>query len=93
VEGAQFLPDDEKADLIKKRFKEYFLKNYPAFPEFTEDSAMDEAGLAISLKTKPEYLGKDIEDPNQYSIQQAKLRTEEDHRLNLAEIKKQGVRK
>lgn len=27
-----------------------------------------------------------------YSIQQAKLRTEEDHRLTLAEKKKQGVK-
>ena len=31
-------------------------------------------------------------DPSQYSIQQAKLRTEEDHRLKLAEEKKEGVK-
>jgi hypothetical protein len=35
----------------------------------------------------------DILDESIYSIQQAKLRTEEDHRLKLAEEKKQNVRK
>ena len=34
----------------------------------------------------------DILDPTQYSIQQAKLRTEEDHRMKLAEEKKMGIR-
>jgi hypothetical protein len=34
----------------------------------------------------------DIIDESIYSIQQAKLRTEEDHRLKLAEEKKQHVR-
>jgi hypothetical protein len=32
-------------------------------------------------------------DAKAYSIQQAKLRTEEDHRLSLAEKKKEKVRK
>jgi hypothetical protein len=35
----------------------------------------------------------DITDTSVYSIQQAKLRTEEDARLKLAEEKKQGVRR
>lgn len=35
----------------------------------------------------------DIEDPSVYSIQQSKLRTEEDARMKLAEEKKQGIRR
>ena len=39
-----------------------------------------------------EDVNDDIHDANQYSIQQAKLRTEEDHRMQLAEEKKEGVK-
>lgn len=39
-----------------------------------------------------EDVNDDIIDPSQYSIQQAKLRTEEDHRLKLAEEKKENVK-
>lgn len=52
---------------------------------------MDEASLAITIKTK-EPLGQDVTDPTIYSIQLSKLRTEEDHRLSLADRKKQKVR-
>jgi hypothetical protein len=52
---------------------------------------LDEAALSLTLKTK-EPINMDILDPSQYSIQQAKLRTEEDHRLSLAEKKKEKVR-
>ena len=34
----------------------------------------------------------DVTDPTIYSIQQSKLRTEEDHRLNLADKKKERER-
>jgi len=54
--------------------------------------ALEESSLAISMKCK-EPVGLDILDPTIYSIQQAKLRTEEDHRMSLAEKKKEGVRK
>ncbi len=47
--------------------------------------------FAISLRGIPEN-ARDITDATQYSIQQAKLRTEEDHRLKMAELKKEGVR-
>ena len=86
------MPADEKVNVIKKKLAEYFQKNPPVFPDLTEDLALDEAALAITIKTN-EPTGVDINDPTIYSIQQAKLRTEEDHRLNLAEIKKEGVRK
>jgi hypothetical protein len=54
------------------------------------DLAMDEAALSITMKTN-EPLDQDA-DHTAYSIQQSKLRTEEDHRLTLAERKKEKVR-
>lgn len=47
--------------------------------------------LSTQLKLT-EDVNEDIADPNQYSIQQAKLRTEEDHRVRLAEEKKESVK-
>ena len=52
--------------------------------------AMDDSLLAVSLRVPKNVV--DITDESCYSIQQAKLRTEEDHRLKLAEEKKQNVR-
>lgn len=46
----------------------------------------------MSLRGFPDVC-QDILDTSVYSIQQAKLRTEEDHRLKLAEEKKEGVRR
>ena len=43
--------------------------------------------FSVSLRGFPD-LPVDIIDASQYSIQQSKLRTEEDHRLKLAEEKK-----
>lgn len=75
-----------------KKFKEFCDANPPVFDDIDEGKmAMDEAALAISIKTKDET-GIDVEDANMYSIQQAKLRTEEDARLSLADKKKQRVR-
>lgn len=51
---------------------------------------MDKSVLQQELKIPKD--ADDITDHAQYSIQQAKLRTEEDHRLKLAEEKKAGVR-
>lgn len=52
---------------------------------------VDEAALAITIKTK-EPLGQDVTDPTIYSIQMDKMKTEEDHRLSLADRKKGKVR-
>ena len=57
-----------------------------------DSMGLEESSLAISMKCK-EPVGLDVTDPTIYSIQQSKLRTEEDHRLSLAEQKKEGVRK
>ena len=56
------------------------------FPPIDEELTLDEAALAISLKLQEPT--EDDADPKAYSIQQSKLRTEEDHRMNLAEKKK-----
>ena len=53
---------------------------------------LDETLFSVSLRGFPDICD-DITDTSVYSIQQSKLRTEEDHRLKLAEEKKQGVRK
>lgn len=87
------MPLEEKEQLIVKRTNDYFYVNPPVFVEISEaEHGLDEAALAISLKLK-EPTGLDVTDPTIYSIQQSKLRTEEDHRLSLADRKKEGVRK
>lgn len=92
VEGAQFMPSEEKEELKIKKTKQHQIDNPAVYPEVNElEMALDEASLSITLKLK-EPTGKDVEDPTIYSIQESKLRTEEDHRLTLAEKKKQGVR-
>lgn len=66
--------------------------NEPYFPDVDKDQeCINPAFLAASVRLTEE-VNVDITDPNLYSIQQAKLRTEEDHRMKLAEEKKQGVR-
>ena len=53
---------------------------------------LDETIFSVSIRGLPDD-AQDILDHNVYSIQQSKLRTEEDHRLKLAEEKKQSVRR
>ena len=91
VEGANFMPAEEKKQVSIKRRKQYQEEHKPIFSDINDaDLAMDEAALSITMKTT-EPLGQDA-DPTAYSIQQSKLRTEEDHRLTLAERKKEKVR-
>jgi hypothetical protein len=64
---------------------EYHEKNPTILPEpILEEHGLDEPALAVTLKTK-EPVNVDVEDTNMYSIQQSKLKTEEDHRQALAE--------
>jgi len=56
-----------------------------------DNDGINHGKLAIPLKLTDD-INDDVVDPNQYSIQQAKLRTEEDHRMKLAEEKKEGVK-
>jgi hypothetical protein len=91
VEGANFMPAEEKKQVAAKRKKEYQAEHKPIFSDINDaDLAMDEAALSITMKTT-EPLDQDA-DHTAYSIQQSKLRTEEDHRLTLAERKKEKVR-
>lgn len=63
----------------------------PNIPEVDKQvEKVDESLLAITLRIPKDT--PDIIDETIYSIQQAKLRTEEDHRLKMAEEKKQQVR-
>lgn len=91
VEGSNFLPEDEKRALREKKVKEFQFENPSVFGETGDDAAMDEAALAITIKTK-EPTNVDVSDPNIYSIQQDKLKSEEDRRREAAEKKKDGVR-
>lgn len=91
IEGVDFMSQIDKDALFEKKQKEYQDENPPVFPA-KEDQLLDEAALAITIKNK-EPVNQDISNPNEiYSIQQAKLRTEEDHRLELADKKKTAVR-
>jgi len=92
VEGVDFMAESQREEIRLEKVKEFFEANPPYFIEFDYDKdALDHAYLAQSLKIA-EDLNEDILDPSQYSIQQAKLRTEEDHRIKLAEEKKEGVK-
>jgi hypothetical protein len=85
VEGFTFMPKDEQETAYTKKLREYHEKNPTILPEpIMEEHGLDEPALAVTLKTK-EPVNVDVEDPTIYSIQQSKLRTEEDHRLSLAD--------
>ena len=90
-QGLISLTDNEKQQLKDKKIKQFQDNNPAVFGEANDDVAMDEAALAITIKTK-EPVNEDIKDPTQYSIQQDKLKSEEDKRRALAEKKKDGVR-
>ena len=92
IEGAEFMAESQKEDIAFEKTKQFMLDNQPYFPEIDPESdCINQAYLASSLRLTEE-VNLDILDPTQYSIQQAKLRTEEDHRMKLADEKKLGVR-
>lgn len=92
VEGIDFMPEATKDDIRAEKTRQFMDDNEPYFPDVDKDQeCINQAVLAASVRLTEE-VNVDITDPNQYSIQQAKLRTEEDHRMKLAEEKKQGVR-
>ena len=92
IEGIDFMPDATKEDIRMDKTAQFMRDNEPYFPTIDKEAeCINPAFLATTLNLTEE-INVDITDPNLYSIQQAKLRTEEDHRLKLAEEKKQGVR-
>jgi len=68
VEGANFMPSEEKAEVRNRKLKEYQSSHQPVFPAIDENVMLDEAALAISIKST-EPTGIDILDPDTYSIQ------------------------
>lgn len=78
---------------MQERIYAWQQANEPIIPEFDPTvDGLDETIFSISLRGFPDLVA-DIEDPSVYSIQQSKLRTEEDARMKLAEEKKQGIRR
>jgi hypothetical protein len=68
VEGANFLPEEEKKVAYAKKLTEYHDKNPTILPEpIVEEHGLDEPALAVTLKTK-EPVNIDVEDPTMYSI-------------------------
>lgn len=92
IEGVEYMAESQREDIREEKTKQFMDDNEPYFPAVDrEQECINQALLASSVRLTEE-VNIDITDPTQYSIQQAKLRTEEDHRMKLAEEKKQGVR-
>ena len=91
VEGIDYMPEAQVEEVYQEKTKEFQEENPPNLPEIEQHiDGVDKTVLQQELNMPKD--APDITDPSLYSIQQAKLRTEEDHRLKLAEEKKAGVR-
>ena len=91
VEGIDYMPEAQVEEIYEEKTKEFQEENPPNLPEIEQHiDGVDKTVLQQELTIPRD--APDITDPSLYSIQQAKLRTEEDHRLKLAEEKKAGVR-
>mmetsp|Transcript_34594 Transcript_34594/g.25749 ORF Transcript_34594/g.25749 Transcript_34594/m.25749 type:complete len:226 (+) Transcript_34594:852-1529(+) len=92
IENIEYIPSNELEQMIAERWARFREESPAYFHEVDrENDGVNFGKLAIPLKLTEE-VNEDVVDPNQYSIQQAKLRTEEDHRMQLAEEKKEGVK-
>jgi len=93
VAGIDFMPEAQVKEVFAERTEAFQQANEANIPDFDPTvDGLDETLFSVSLRGFPDIC-EDILNTDVYSIQQAKLRTEEDHRLKLAEEKKQGVRK
>jgi hypothetical protein len=91
VEGVDFMPSDQVATLKEAKQVTFKEENPSNIPEVdAQIDGVDDTQFAVTLRIPDEP--EDITDPEIYSIQQSKLRTEEDMRMKLAEEKKDGVR-
>lgn len=92
IDGVDFMPSDQVAELKKNKQVAFKEENPSNIPEVdAQIDGVDDTQFAVTLRIPDEP--EDITDPELYSIQQSKLRTEEDMRMKLAEEKKDGVRK
>ena len=86
------MPIDQLKEVRAKNVAAFHRDNEPNLPEIDPSiDGLDDTLFAVTLRGFADHPA-DILDPTIYSIQQSKLRTEEDHRLKLAEAKKEGVR-
>jgi hypothetical protein len=93
VAGIDFMPESQVQEIIEEKTREFHKNNEANIPEYDPTvDGLDETLFSVSLRGFPDVC-QDILDTSVYSIQQAKLRTEEDARLKLAEEKKEGVRR
>lgn len=92
VEGLDFMPQSD-VDALKIKNMEQFFRDRPVlFEEINKETDGINEDLLRQAIRVPEPKGVDVLDPTIYAIQTSKLRTEEDHRLKLADMKKKEVR-
>lgn len=85
------MPDDQVKLIKAEKIKNFQTDNPPNLPEIDiHVDGLDRTNLSESLNMPTGT--SDITDESVYSIQQAKLRTEEDRKLEIAEEKKGAVR-
>jgi len=85
------MPADQIIQVTKEKIEQFKEENPSNIPEVDPKiDGLDDTAFAVTLRIPEEP--EDITDTDLYSIQKAKLRTEEDMRLKLAEEKKDGVR-
>ena len=91
VEGIDFMPTAQVKTIEAEKIQNFAEENPSNIPEVdAKIDGVDDTAFAVTLRIPEEP--EDILDGNLYSIQMAKLRTEEDMRMKLAEEKKDGVR-
>ena len=91
VDGIDFMPDDQVKSIKNEKIKNFQMDNPPNLSDIDPHvDGLDRSNLAEALNLPTGT--QDIKDETMYSIQQAKLRTEEDRKLEIAEEKKRGVR-
>ena len=91
VEGTDYMPDDQVKEIKTQKIAAFQQDNPPNLPDIDPHvDGLDRSNLLQPLKITSG--ANDIKDESAYSIQQAKLRTEEDRKLEIAEEKKKGVR-
>ena len=85
------MPDNQIDDIKREKTRAFHADNPPNLPEIDPHvDGLDRSNLREPLRIPSG--ARDITDESLYSIQQAKLRTEEDRKLEIAEEKKAQVR-
>jgi hypothetical protein len=86
------MAEQDLNEVKEKNYSQFFEEHPPHFEEIdTEAEGISEDYMNEAVRV-PEECDVDITDHNIYAIQTSKLRTEEDHRLKLAEEKKKEVK-